>query len=145
MIKHAVSRLRRMTTIIGSLAVAVFLMAAMPYVGKSHPTGTAKAIPKITEKIPPPPFESTINTLGITKYASAYAGERITRSGHLIIYIVRPKAGAFLAAVRHASVTPHSGPSSYTLVPVEHSWAQLNAVTIRIFSGLKELRANGIK
>ncbi len=145
MTTYLTDRTRRALVILGILAVAVSLTAALPNSGQGHPRPTVKAVPRIEGKLPPPLFEDRVNTVASTKYPSAFAGEEVTRSGHLIIYVVQPKAKAFLAFLRRTTAAPHSGTASYTLVPVKHSWAQLNTLTARIDAQFKQLKAIGIR
>jgi hypothetical protein len=137
----------RTAALASALVTTAFLwMGSTPAgAGNTQASSNGKQAHELKGEFLPQPFDSIINVLGATKYADAYAGETTTRSGHLIIYIVRAKAMSFVDALHGAAAARHAETSSYSLVPVQHSWAQLNNLTSRIFADFPRLTASGIK
>jgi hypothetical protein len=60
----------------------------------------------------------------------------------MTIYVVAAHAEPFLAAVREKSV--HSPDTQYTIVHVPHTWAELNALALKIEDATNQWRARGV-
>jgi hypothetical protein len=88
---------------------------------------------------------SVVARLGETEYPEAY-GELTARLSArkaitMTIYVVAARAGPFLAAVREQSA--RSPDTQYAIVHVPHTWAELNALALRIEDAKGHWRARG--
>jgi hypothetical protein len=87
-----------------------------------------------------------VATLGEKEYADAYGGltVRLTGSGAITmtIYVIAARAEPFLAAVREQAA--HSPATEYTVVHVPHTWADLDALALKIEGARAQWRARGI-
>ena len=82
-----------------------------------------------------------MQNLGATTYQDAYGGMTVSPTtqetavpAHITIYVVAAAPGAtqFLSAIRNAAATPGGRATSYSIVHVAHSFAQLYALTLKI-------------
>lgn len=88
-------------------------------------------------------FTNDVATLGTSTYADNYAGEMMSPTGQLIVYTVASGNQAFLDAMRKAASS--TGTSGYAVVPVGHSWAELDRLTQRIAGDAAQLQQQGIE
>jgi hypothetical protein len=91
---------------------------------------------------PPPPFSSTVATLGNGAYRDTYGGRAEGANGKLIIYVVRAGSREFLSALR-VKARQYSE-ANYSIVYVRHSWASLNELTTRLANAAPRWQARGI-
>jgi hypothetical protein len=86
-------------------------------------------------------LQDIVQNLGATRYQDAYGGMTVSPAGqetavpsHITIYVVAtaPDTARFLSAIQRAAATPGGRATSYSIVDVTHSWAQLNALTLQI-------------
>jgi hypothetical protein len=89
---------------------------------------------------------SVVARLGETEYPDAYGGltARLTGSGAITmtVYVVAVRAEPFLAAVREQAA--RSPDTSYTVVHVPRTWAELTALAQQIQDARLQWRARGI-
>jgi hypothetical protein len=92
---------------------------------------------------------SVVARLGETQYPDAYGGltARLTgpdesRAIKMTIYVAATGAGPFLAAVHEQSA--QSPDTHYTVVRVPHTWAELNALALKIEDAKDQWRARGV-
>jgi hypothetical protein len=83
--------------------------------------------------------------MGTASFSDSYAGQFMTPSGRLIVYLARSGSSVFVSELHQFAQTAHNGPDNYTLVTVRHSWAQLVSVTSRITSDMRSLQAQGVE
>jgi hypothetical protein len=93
--------------------------------------------------VAPPPLtlQDVVQNLGATTYQDAYGGMTVSPStqetvppSYITVYVVAtaPDAAQFLTAIQNAAATPGGESTSYSIVDVTHSWAQLSALTMEI-------------
>jgi hypothetical protein len=89
---------------------------------------------------------SAVARLGETEYPEAYGGltARLPGSGAITmtVYVVAAQAEPFLAAVREQAA--RSPGTSYTVVHVPHTWADLTALAQQIQDAKLQWRSRGI-
>jgi hypothetical protein len=87
-----------------------------------------------------------VATLGEIRYPDAYGGltVRLTGSGAvtMTVYVVAARAEPFLAAIREQA--SRSPATEYSVVHVPHTWADLNALALKIEGTKDQWRARGI-
>ncbi len=131
--------LRRVRLSLLALSLLAFAAITTPVASAStqsprghtpSPSTTGKTIPTPRGKPPAIPFETRIETLGTTQFQSAYGGLGSSSSGSPVIYVVAAHGAAFLSAVRDEAT--RNAEAKYAVSYVPHSWAQLNALTMKI-------------
>jgi hypothetical protein len=92
---------------------------------------------------------SVVARLGETEYRDAYGGltARLTgpddsRAIAMTIYVVAARAEPFLAAVRERAAC--SPKTRYAIVHVPHTWAELNALALKIEEAKDRWRTRGV-
>jgi hypothetical protein len=124
-------------------SVALALPAAAGTSGRTPPgQAQPKKIPALLSQRPPIPFETRVEALGTTTFQNSYGGQEKSASAALVIYVVAAHSASFLSAVRVQAA--RSGRAEYEVAYVPHSWAQLNALTIRIARDGPRWRARGV-
>lgn len=88
-------------------------------------------------------FTNDVATLGTSTYATNYAGEAMSPAGQLIVYSVPSGDETFLNAMRNAAASTRT--SGYVVVPVGHSWAEMDGLTQRIARDNGWLRQQGVQ
>jgi hypothetical protein len=151
---------RPLTYISTALVVALLVIAgvlgssaqASPQSPQAKRADLQSAIKKIASvKSPALTLEDTIEALGQSSYADSYGGLTVTQSGpetaapsHITVYLVRSAAqtARYVAAIGDHAVVGSA--SKYSVVYVSHSWAQLNALTMKIESQRARWQTKGI-
>jgi hypothetical protein len=118
-----------------AIAISAPASASAGTPSKPHPVHLAGA--------PAASFASTVETLGTTRFQSAYGGQELSPSGRLAVYVVAAHGAGFLSAMRGEAA--HSAGAAYEVAYVPHSWAQLDALTMRIAKQEPAWRARGIQ
>ncbi len=97
--------------------------------------------PPATATPPQLTLQDAVQSLGATTYRDAYGGMTVSPTtqesavpSHITIYVVTAATDAtqFLSAVRKAAATPGGRATSYSIVDVRHSFAELYALTLKI-------------
>ena len=122
--------------------------------GSTRQPGTPASKSPPTVVTPPPlTLQDVVQNLGATTYQDAYGGMTVSPAtqetappSHITIYVVAtvPDAAQFLTAIQNAAATPGGRSTSYSVVDVAHSWAQLNALTLQIAQQHSTLLDRGI-
>lgn len=141
----AVTRLHRLIAVIGASALVILLTGAAATPAGNHPTVAAMALSKHRVELPGVPFSGEVNLMGTASFSDSYAGQFMTPSGRLIVYLARSGSSVFASELHHLAQAAHNGPDNYTLMIVPHSWAQLVSVTSRITSDMRSLQAQGVE
>jgi hypothetical protein len=129
-------------SVVAGIAIAAPAAVATSAHAAAGKRESAKFISQPPPASPYSPFAGAVQQLGATRFATAYAGQVTSPSGHLIIYVVGGRGRAFLGSVRDEAA--RTGGGNYTVVYVQHSWAELNALTIRIARQFPHGRVDGI-
>jgi hypothetical protein len=97
--------------------------------------------PPVTATPPPLTLQDVVQNLGATAYRDAYGGMTVSRTtqetavpSHITIYVVAAASDAtqFLSAIRKAAATAGGRATSYSIIDVRHSFAQLYALTLKM-------------
>jgi hypothetical protein len=137
-------RARRLAAVVGAPAVAVLLMGASALASGTAAKASGNLRAAKPAGLAALTFASTVNSAGTDRFADSYAGQVRNSAGNLVVYVTRSRASAFASEMQHlARAQGISG--GYTLVTVNHSWAQLAAMTDRITAEMKSLQAQGVE
>ena len=127
-------------------AVTIVSATVLSALGATAATAGSQAAP-LSKRPPvaatPPPLtlQDVVQNLGATTYRDAYGGMTVSRTtqetavpSHITIYVVAAASDAtrFLSAIRKAAATPGGRATSYSIVDVRHSFAQLYALTLKM-------------
>jgi hypothetical protein len=90
---------------------------------------------------------SVVARLGETEYPDAYGGLTARLTGPstvtMTVYVIAAQAGPFLAAVREQAA--RSPGTTYAVLHVPHTWAELTALAEQIEQAKGHWRARGIR
>jgi hypothetical protein len=141
-------------------AAAVIAVTAISLIvpGRASATTGGRAAqasksPPAAVKPPPLTLQDIVQNLGATTYQDAYGGMTVSPTtqetgvpGHITIDVVAaaPDAAQFLSAIRTAAATPGASQTSYSVVDVPHSFAQLYALTLKMAQQRSTWRSRGI-
>ena len=127
------------------LACAATAISAATGASAGTPAGQAPSKPLSRHLAGPPAasLASTVETLGTKRFQSAYGGQELSPSGSLTVYVVAAHGAGFLSAMRDEAA--RSAAAAYEVAYVPHSWAQLDALTMRIARQEPGWRARGIR
>jgi hypothetical protein len=88
------------------------------------------------------PLTSIVQEIGMRSFRDAYAGISGAANGRLTIYVAKDRSGNFLSQVEaRTGLMPGR---DYTVVHVQHSWMELNSLTLEIANDGTALRHRGI-
>jgi hypothetical protein len=127
-------------------AVTIVSATVLSALGATAATAGSQAAPlskrpPVTATPPPLTLQDVVQNLGATTYRDAYGGMTVSRTtqetavpSHITIYVVAAASDAtrFLSAIRKAAATPGGRATSYSIVDVRHSFAQLYALTLKM-------------
>jgi hypothetical protein len=126
--------------VIAVTAISLTAPAAASATTGSQATPLSKS-PRATAAHPPLTLQDIVQKLGAATYQDAYGGMTVSPTrqetavpSHITIYVVAaaPDAAHFLSAIRNAAATPGGRATSYSIVDVRHSFAQLYALTLKM-------------
>ena len=131
-------------SVVVCLAVPTIAYASnMPKVGASAVTSS------LTSDVPPPgspqALLDTITDIGEIQYSQVFAGDALDTDGEIVVYAktTSPSEAAFAAAMPTITALT-SGAPSYVVVPVAHSYSDLEDLTMTIAAAEPTLVAEGI-
>jgi hypothetical protein len=126
--------------------VSATVLATLGVAGASAATAGGRAAPlskshPATATPPPLTLQDVVQNLGATTFRDAYGGMTVSPTrdetavpSHITIYVVAKATNAaqFLSAIRKAAATAGGRATSYSIVDVRHSFAQLYALTLKM-------------
>jgi hypothetical protein len=138
--RHARLLIASAAAVIAVIAISLAVPAPASATARSQAAPLTKS-PRATATPPPLTLQDIVQKLGATTYQNAYGGMTVSPTrqetavpSHITIYVVAaaPDATHFLSAIRNAAATPGGRATSYSIVDVRHSFAQLYALTLKM-------------